>query len=116
MKGQMVVELALILPFLLGILVGMAAISFLYVSRAQMQNGIDVLAQLAAQDPGWRNAVSSENERTDCNAAPLQPDVEYPDEQRVLLTWHCHLNTRWIFDGLPITVSSEAVIAPSNAP
>ena len=115
-RGQLVVELALVMPILLSILLGMAAIGFLYVSQHRMQNGIDVLAQLAAQDPSWRSAVPSENERTDCNAEPLQPEATaYPDG-RILLTWSCHLETRWIFDGLEIVVSSEAVIRPTDAP
>lgn len=115
MRGQALVEFTLIVPVLMALILAMIAIFYLDLQVRRAQNGIDVLAQLAAQDPGWRSAVSSENERTDCNADPLQPDVEYPD-QRVLLTWHCHLNTRWIFDGLPITVSSEAVVRASDAP
>lgn len=116
----MIVELALVLPLMLTILGGMAGISFLYVSHTRMQNGIDVLAELASLGPSWRSAVPDENSRTDCNADPLEPEVTYPDGSaepgdRILLTWTCHLETRWLFDGLPIVVSSEAVLQPSSA-
>lgn len=115
MRGQAVVEFAIVAPLMLTILLGVVAVFYLDLSHRAMQNGVDVLAQLAARGPTWVAKVPDENDRTRCNADPLMPEVEYPDTlalpgNRVLLTWHCHLETHWIFDGLPVTVSSEAVI------
>lgn len=103
------------LPIFMAILLGVAGVFYLDLSTRAMQNGVDVLAKLAAQDPGWRSKVASEDERTHCNANPPQPDVTYPDGNsdpgsRLLLTWQCRLSTKWVFDGLPITVSAEGVI------
>lgn len=112
----MIVELALILPLLMSILLAYVGVGYLFLKHHDFVIGADVLAQMAAADPseGWRSKVPSENERTGCNASPLQPTVEYPDGtgpgSRVLLTWACRLHTRWLFDGLPVTVTSEAVV------
>lgn len=115
MSGQALVETAIVMPVLLTLLLGIIGVGFLFLSMLRMQNGVDVLAQLAAAEPGWETHVQSEDSRTACHADPLQPAVAYPDGStdsghRVELTWHCHLHTGWLFDGLPITVSSEAVI------
>lgn len=114
-KGQGIVEFALLLPVMLSIFLGMVAVFYLDLSRDRMQDGIEVLAQLASQDASdsWRSLVGSEDARTGCNGG--QPVVTYPDGDsapghRILLSWHCRLETRWIFDGLPVTVSSEGVI------
>jgi hypothetical protein len=109
------VEFALVTPIMLAILLGVAGVFFLDLSTRRMQNGVDVLAELAAVDPGWQAKVASEDARTGCHANPQMPDVAYPDGNaapgsRILLTWACHLSTRWVFDGTPITVSAEAVI------
>ncbi len=111
MRGQAIVEFALVLPVLMLVLLGVIGVFYLDLSTRKMQQGIDVLAQLAAHDDSWRTAVASENARTGCHANPVVPEVTYPDRnhRRMLLTWHCRLETRWIFDGLPITVSAEAV-------
>lgn len=116
MSGQAIVETALMLPVMLAVLLGVIGILYLDISTRRMQQGVDVLADLAAQDPDWRASVPFENDRTGCNANPVQPDATYTHDGRaVLLTWHCHLETRWLFDGLPVTVEGEAVIAATPA-
>jgi Flp pilus assembly protein TadG len=115
-KGQLVVELALVLPLLIAILGGMAGVGFLWFSQHRMQTGVEILAELASDGTeDWRAKVASEDARTDCNAAPAEPAVTYVDGStgpgaRILLTWSCHLDTGWLFDGLPVTVSAEAVL------
>jgi hypothetical protein len=120
-QGQAIVEAALVLPIMLAVLLGVAGIFYLDLSHRAMQNGIDVLTQLAASDPtgSWHSVVPDEDRRTRCNASPQQPDVTYPDGdatpgKRIRLTWFCHLETHgWLYDGTPITVQSEAVIVPT---
>jgi hypothetical protein len=114
------VETALMLPIMLTVLLGVIGVFYLDLSTRAMQGGINVLAQLAAasHSDAWHSVVPDEDRRTHCNASPQQPDVTYPDGDnkpgdRVLLTWSCHLQTRWLFDGTPITVESEAVIGPA---
>jgi Flp pilus assembly protein TadG len=116
-RGQAIVEFALVMPIMLTILLGVAGVFYLDLSTRKMQQGVDILAQLAAQSPSWTAKVADENVRANCNASPLQPEVAYPDGgkkpkkgDRIRLTWSCHLRTRWLFDGAPITVESEAVI------
>lgn len=106
------------IPVMLLILLGVVGIFYADVQVRRAQDGIDVLADLAAADPGesWKAKVPGEDVRTGCHADPLMPTVEYPDGgaepgNRILLRWFCHLRTRWLFDGLPLTVESEAVIA-----
>lgn len=118
--GQAVVEFALTLPLLLLVLFGVLATGYLGIVRPQMQNGVDVLAQLAAREETWRDHVPSENARVRCNAEPLEPAVSYPDGagsgHRIRLTWHCHdpfAAYLWSLVGVKsggIDVSSEAVI------
>lgn len=120
-NGQAIVEAALVMPLMLLILLGVVGVFYLDLQTRRMQEGVDVLAQLAANDPGWQGKVAGENDRTRCNANPLQPDVTYPDGgrapgNRILLTWHCFLETKWLFDGTPITVEGEAVIGKQPEP
>ncbi len=97
------------------ILLGVAGIFYLDLATRRMQNGVDVLAQLAAQGPDWRAEVAAEDRRTNCNADPQMPEV-IEDGKTVLLRWTCHLRTDWIFDGTEIVVESKAVLAPSPSP
>jgi hypothetical protein len=124
MNGQALVETALVLPVLLALLLGIIGTGYLFHRQLIFQNGISVLAELAAGNgprSDWHAKVVSENTRTGCNASPLDPDLTYPDGKalpgnRLVATWHCHLHTGWLFDGLPVTVSSEAVLQRANPP
>jgi hypothetical protein len=117
-KGQVLIELAIALPVLLLLLLGLIGTGYAFLSRMQAQNGITVLAGVAATDPGesWPSIVEDENRRTNCHADPLMPETEYPDGNaepgsRIVLRWFCHLRTGgWLFDGLGITVEAGAVI------
>lgn len=121
--GQAIVEFALVLPIIMLLLLGVIGTGYLFHRQLVFQNGVAVLAELAADNgprQDWHSKVVSENERTGCHAQPLEPDVSYPDGgkalpgSRILLTWHCHLQTGWMFDGLPVTVSAEAVLERAN--
>jgi hypothetical protein len=116
-RGQALVETALVLPLLMLVMLAVLSIYFLDVQRRDMQQGVDVLADLAAtdDDESWHSMAGEENDRHSCNADPLVPDVEYLDGHRdpggrLLMTWHCTLVTNWIFDGTRVDVSAERVI------
>lgn len=117
-------EFAVIAPLLMFLLLAYIALGLLFLAHHNMQAAIERLAQMAAWDVHtgvWRDAVSDESERSGCNASPVQPELEFPDGNedpgsRLRLTWHCFLDTRWIFDGLPITVVGASVIAPTVIP
>jgi hypothetical protein len=124
------VEFALVLPIMLVLLLATAEVGLLADRQLSSRNAIGVLADLAALDPSnaWEKAVSDENAHSRCNAAPLQPDVAYPDSgkksggSRIRLTWHCHFETVmpdiWP-NGIDFSVSADAVIkevAPSATP
>jgi Flp pilus assembly protein TadG len=103
------------MPVLLLLLLGIIGVGYLFLSLLTYQNGVDVLARLAARGGEWQSVVAEENARTRCNASPLLPSVTYPDGDaepgsRLLLSWNCHLRTGWMFDGWRFTVASEAVI------
>lgn len=112
-NGQSLVEFALVLPLMLAILLGVIGVFYADLQVRSMQQGIDVLAQLAATDETWRDQVQEQDERSGCHAQPLMPDERREaagEHEIVTLTWHCHFDTRgWLFDGLPVTVTSEAV-------
>ncbi len=118
--GQALVETALVFPVLLFLLLAIIGVGFLMESTLRDQNGVDTLVDLGAHGRDWSGDVQDVNDRSGCNADPLQPDVTYPDGDqsagdRFILTWHCHFATRWLLDGLPITVSAEGVIPGSTA-
>lgn len=111
----MLIELAIALPVLLLILLGIVGTGYLFLSRMQAQNGVTVLAEVAATSPeDWDAIVADENRRSNCNADPLMPEIEQLDGNaapgsRLVVTMFCHLRTGWLFDGLPLTVQAGAV-------
>jgi hypothetical protein len=129
-RGQALVEFALVLPLLMFILLGFGEAAFLFAVRHGYQNGVDVMAQWAAHEmsetPGeswqanWARVVSEEQARTGCDATPVVsfPDVTHGPGDRVLVDWPCHYRPRltMIWDGLTVSVESEAVVPSSATP
>lgn len=131
--GQAIAEFALVLPVLMLMLLGFAELSFAVANRAGYQNGVDVLAQWAAEEmaaeswpSGWTNVVKDEVDRTGCD--DRDPSVTFPDGShlpgdRVLVRWACPYHptlTANLFD-FTIHVESEAVVpgakpTPSPSP
>lgn len=112
--GQAIAEVALVLPVLLFVFLGFIEVGRLYAFQHGYQNGVDVLAQLAASDPDWRSKVPSEDDRTSCHGNP--PDARYPDDDessgdRVVVTWTCRYSPLVLSQlAVPVTVQSEAMI------
>jgi hypothetical protein len=123
-NGQALVEFALVAPVMFALMFAVFEVGFLMVGVMRAQNGIDVLTDLAANDPGWQSKVREEDERTGCNADPRMPTIEYLDDEnmplaRVRGTWHCYISGPLFKVPIPVTVSSEAVTAkeaPSASP
>lgn len=126
LKGQSLVEFALILPILLFMMLGFSELAFLFASRAGFQNGADVLVQWAAEEmyakPGeswkadWNRVVDEESERVGC-ISQRGPELSFPDVthvpgDRVLLDWECVYQPKLTRDfiDLPVFVQSEAVV------
>lgn len=93
-SGQALVEFALVAPLLFALLYGILWVGVLELSALRAQNGIDVLADLAAAGPGWQSEVKAQDERTGCNASPHTPDsteTEGPNGTTIVsLVWNCH--------------------------
>lgn len=116
MRGQTLVEFALVLPIFLALMLGFAELAMLFASRQGYQNGVDVLAQSAAINgtDGWSALVADEQQRTGCGADPV---VTYPDGtndpgDRVHVRWDCHYTPKVApgWGGLTVHVESEAVV------
>ena len=136
MRGQSLVEFALVLPLLMLLLLGFGEAAFLAATQHGFQNGVDALAGWAAYrmadapgeswQAGWGAVVDQESDRTGC--ADRSPTVTFPDGthgpgDRVLVRWSCHYQPRLtrIWDGLAVRVESEAIVpalapAPTPAP
>jgi hypothetical protein len=130
MRGQTLVEFALVMPIFMALLLGFGEIAFMTGTRFGYQNGVDVLADWAAQQmagtpgeswqSGWNQVVREEASRTKCD--DLNPTLSFPDGthewgDRVLVTWQCHYTPKVVpgWGGVTFTVQSEAVV-PGTAP
>lgn len=112
------------------VLLGTVEVGLFLWQRSASQDGVDVLADLAVSRPGdqWKAVTNEEDRRTTCNAAPLQPNVDYLDGgsgngDRIRLTWHCHymsvMGAAIWPDGLSYDVVAEAVfreVEPNATP
>ena len=124
MKGQALVEFALVLPILMLMLLGFGEAAMLFATRQGYQNGADVMAQWAASEmaekpgeswkSGWNKVVNDEQARADCDADPAIsfPDGGHLPGDRVLVRWSCRYTPRLSgpIAGLTVTVDSEAVV------
>lgn len=122
MRGQTLVEFALVMPILMFMLLGFGEAAMLFATRAGYQNGVDVLAQWAASQMaeglwpvGWSQVVDDEQNRVGCAD---QPAVTFPDTtnepgDRVLVRWECVYEPRLtpaLGLNIPVRVESEAVV------
>ena len=141
MRGQALVEFALVMPILMFMLLGFGEAAILFAQRWGYQNGVDVMAQWAAVDmsasPGesWKSGfnriVDEEAEQWGCLDQD-GPEVSFPDGtheagDRVLVAWDCTYEpklTPALGIEVPIRVESEAVVpyvappapSPSSSP
>lgn len=124
-RGQSIVEFALVLPLLIFLLLGFGEAAFLVATREGYQNGVKVLAEWAASEmyeqpgeswqSGWGRVVNDEQGRTGCGGVPTVsfPDGGHDPGDRVRVRWSCTYHPRItsnIWQGLPVTVESEAVV------
>ena len=115
--GQALVEFAIVLPLLMVLIVGIIEIGLLFGTRLAAQNGVSVMADLAAVGADWQAVAPAENARSGCGADPVTPVATMLDEQRLELVWHCHYDSHvaaWA--DIAYDVVAEAVAAPSPTP
>jgi hypothetical protein len=115
------------------LLLGFGEAAFLAATQHGYQNGVDVLAQWAASEmadapgeswqAGWNQVVRDEQDRHDCDGVPnvTFPDGTHGPGDRVRVHWSCHYQPRitTLWGGLPVVVSSEAVVpgfSPTASP
>lgn len=126
MRAQALVEFALVLPVLMLVLLGFGEVGFLMSAQHGWQRSADSVADAVAAGlaaPELAALVAAERTRTGCASDPV---VTFPDGTdpgaRVLVGWTCWYQPRLtrLFDGLPVTVESVAVLpgapSPSSAP
>lgn len=125
-KGQVIVEFALLMPLLLFMSLGFIEAQFLFAAQHSMQIKTNVLAQVAAEKiailPGeswnanWNTLITSETVGSRCASKPTVnvqfPDVTKKSGDRVKIIWSCPYAPmiQGIWPGLVVTVQSEAVI------
>jgi len=116
MRGQVLVELALVLPVLLFGLLGICEATFLLATQHGYQTAADTIADLAAGTSGTPDPVATQAvlDRFRCDGEPtitLGPGEAVPDVYQVGLSCHYHpVVLASIWDGLPVSVISSAVI------
>jgi hypothetical protein len=123
-NGQAIVEFTLVQPAFVLWLVVIFATGFAFLTAMRAQNGIEVLAQLAASQPGWESEIGAENDRSGCHAKPAHPDVEYPNGNKdpgsiIHLTWQCNVLVpaiAGISPSISYAVSADAVISGKESP
>jgi hypothetical protein len=114
-RGQAIVEFALVFPIIAAILLGAAEMGMLYAARAAQDRAGGVVADYAAARPGdesW-NAVA-DRELPGC-------DVDVTTDGLGILTARatCQYEpviTSNLWDGLPISSEASAAIAPEPTP
>lgn len=127
-RGQAIVEFALLMPILLFMSLGFIELQFFFSAQHTVQIKADALAKIAAERieilPGeswnakWNTLVNSETSGTRCATTPTVtaqfPDTTKKSGDRVKITWSCLYSP--IVQGIPglpelgITVQSVAVI------
>ncbi len=132
MKGQALVEFALVMPIFLLLVLGGGELAFFVATQFSLQRGVDLMAESAAEGisadlrtptaetGGWRGAwnVMAHDENDIRHCGDPEPTLEFPDGQaagsRVRVVWHCHYTTLWKDLGLDLPASlvmtGEAVI------
>jgi hypothetical protein len=108
-RGQAIVEFALVLPLILFIMLGFTEVGFLLIAKAAQDRDTAVIAQWAAVHPGesWNSIASKMLPGCDVN-------VERQPNDLVEATSRCQYRPRVLvgfplFDGLPISSQETSV-------
>lgn len=127
MRGQALVETAVVLPLLLFTFLGFTEAAFLYAQRHAAQVSADVLADVVAErmgtmpgdswNAGWQTLTTDELNRAGCDGVA---SVEEKSDSRVSVTLTCRYTpvaTNGLWPGLVYTVEGESVVrAPAPSP
>jgi Flp pilus assembly protein TadG len=120
MRGQSLVEAALVLPIMLFVMLGFAEAAFLYARVHAAQTSADVLAEVAAQSPGesWRAIVQDELDRAECEDGVAESENLSRGRVRVTMTCgYTPVVTNGLWPGLRYAVQGEAVaVEPGPSP
>lgn len=128
MKGQAIVEFALVLPIMLFILYGVIEMAWMFQTSLAWQRGVDVLADAVAirvannpgesWNSGWNELVNDERAKTrTCGDATVTfPDGSQEAGDRVTVAWACSYEAlTGVLPDIETVVESTSVI-PLAAP
>ncbi len=133
-SGQSLVEFALVLPLMAGLILIAAEVGSVFNDRAEWIGSANTLATwLAARDgvenAAWRAEVTAEEIRTHCSPAgdPSTYDVRWPDGDRgdpgtrLVVVLVCHHPAAFVpataaWSGLDITVTASGVTPAAARP
>jgi Flp pilus assembly protein TadG len=115
MRGQSLVEFALVLPIMLFLFLGFGEAAFLYSRIHAAQTAADTLADVAVQSPGesWNSIVQDELDRAECTDGIVAVEALTAGRTLVKLTCvYVPIVTNGLWPGLHYSVQGEAVIGP----
>lgn len=116
-RGQVIVELAITLPFLLFLILSATEIGFMLIAKAHQDRATAVVAEWAARHPGESWSSVAADELHGCDVAVEETEPHRIVEARATC-WYQPAVLR-IFSGLPMSsrenAAGEPVASPSSS-
>lgn len=112
-RAQILVELAVTLPFLMLLILGAAELGFLIVDKGHQDRSTSTVAAYAAgrADDSWHSVAARELPGCDVTLSTPQPGLL---EVKATCQYRPRVIPGW--SGLPISSSESAVVSPESTP